>query len=168
MVLYTWDKRRASLVAQTAKRLFTMWKTQVWSLVREDPLEKEMAPTPVLLPGKSHGRRSLVGYSPWGRKELDTTERVHFHFHTWDVQFDHHRFHKTWKWMLLCDANTSHKSLLYHFQLSYTCPVYMLMLPVWPLCASELETREGIFVCSWRGEMGCLDQGLTDRLCSSL
>ena len=39
-----------------------------------------MAPTPVLLPGKSHGRRSLVGCSPWGRKELDTTERLHFHF----------------------------------------------------------------------------------------
>ena len=35
-------------------------------------------PTPVLLPGKSHGRRSLVGYSPWGRKESDTTERLHF------------------------------------------------------------------------------------------
>ena len=33
--------------------------------------------TPVLLPGKSHGQRSLVGYSPWGRKELDTTERLH-------------------------------------------------------------------------------------------
>jgi len=32
-------------------------------------------------PGKSHGQRSLVGYSPWGRKELDTTERLHFHFH---------------------------------------------------------------------------------------
>ena len=32
------------------------------------------------LPGKSHGRRSLVGYSPWGGKELDTTERLHFHF----------------------------------------------------------------------------------------
>ena len=30
------------------------------------------------LPGKSHGRRSLVGYSPWGRKESDTTERLHF------------------------------------------------------------------------------------------
>ena len=39
-----------------------------------------MAPTPVLLPGKSHGRRSLVGCSPWGRKESDTTERLHFHF----------------------------------------------------------------------------------------
>ena len=39
-----------------------------------------MEPTPVLLPGKSHGRRSLVGYSPWGLEELDTTERLHFHF----------------------------------------------------------------------------------------
>ena len=37
-------------------------------------------PTPVLLPGKSHGWRSLVGCSPWGHKESDTTERLHFHF----------------------------------------------------------------------------------------
>ena len=37
-------------------------------------------PSPVLLPGKSHGRRSLVGCSPWGRKESDTTEQLHFHF----------------------------------------------------------------------------------------
>ena len=37
-------------------------------------------PTPVLLPGKSHGRRSLVGCSPWGCYEPDTTERLHFHF----------------------------------------------------------------------------------------
>ena len=42
--------------------------------------EKAVAPTPVLLPGKSHGRRSLVGCSPWGREESDTTERLHFHF----------------------------------------------------------------------------------------
>ena len=41
---------------------------------------KAMAPTPVLLPAKSHGRRSLVGCSPWGREESDTTERLHFHF----------------------------------------------------------------------------------------
>ena len=41
---------------------------------------KQWQPTPVLLPGKSHGRRSLVGYSPWGHEELDTTERLHFHF----------------------------------------------------------------------------------------
>ena len=37
-------------------------------------------PTPVLLPGKSHGRRSLVGCSPWGHEESDTTERLPFHF----------------------------------------------------------------------------------------
>ena len=37
-------------------------------------------PTPVLLPGKPHGWRSLVGYSPWGCEESDTTERLHFHF----------------------------------------------------------------------------------------
>ena len=37
-------------------------------------------PTPVLLPGKSHGWRNLVGYSPWDHKESDTTERFHFHF----------------------------------------------------------------------------------------
>ena len=34
-------------------------------------------PTPVLLPGKSHGRRSLIDYSPWGCEESDTTERLH-------------------------------------------------------------------------------------------
>ena len=48
-----------------------MQETQVRSLDQEDPLEKEMAPGPVLLPGKSYGQRSLVGYNPWGRKELD-------------------------------------------------------------------------------------------------
>ena len=42
--------------------------------------EKAMAPHPVLLPGKSHGRRSLEGFSPWGRWGSDTTERLHFHF----------------------------------------------------------------------------------------
>ena len=41
---------------------------------------RQWHPTPVLLPGKSHGWRSLVGCSPWGREELDTTERLHFHF----------------------------------------------------------------------------------------
>ena len=36
---------------------------------------------PALLPGKSYGWRSLIGYRPWGRQESDTTERLHFHFH---------------------------------------------------------------------------------------
>ena len=41
---------------------------------------RQWHPTPVVLPGKSHGRRSLAGCSPWGREESDTTERLHFHF----------------------------------------------------------------------------------------
>ena len=41
---------------------------------------RQWHPTPVLLPGKSHGRRSLVGYSSGGREESDTTEGLHFHF----------------------------------------------------------------------------------------
>ena len=47
---------------------------------REDYWRKQWQPTPVLLSGKSHGWRSLVGCSPWGREESDTTERLHFHF----------------------------------------------------------------------------------------
>ena len=41
---------------------------------------RKWQPTPVFLPGKSHGQRSLVGCSPWGHGETDTTERLHFHF----------------------------------------------------------------------------------------
>ena len=56
------------------KRLPAVWEAQVQSLGWEDPLEKEMATTPVPLPGKSHGQSSLIGYSPQSHKELDTTE----------------------------------------------------------------------------------------------
>ena len=64
----------ASVVAQTVKRLPVMWETQVRSLGWEDPLEKEMTTHFSTLTGKSHGWRSMVGYSPWGHKESDTTE----------------------------------------------------------------------------------------------
>ena len=56
------------------KHLAAMWETRVRSLGWEDPLEKEMAAHSSTLPGEFHGLRRLVGYSPWGRKELDTTE----------------------------------------------------------------------------------------------
>ena len=42
--------------------------------------KRQWHPTPVLLPGKSHGQRNLEGCSPWGPEELDMTERLHFHF----------------------------------------------------------------------------------------
>ena len=47
---------------------------------REHVQRRRWHPTPVFLPGKSHEQRSLVGYSPWGREESDTTERLHFYF----------------------------------------------------------------------------------------
>ena len=52
---------------------------QVQSLGLEDPLEKGIQPTPVFLPGESHGQRSLVGYSSRGHRESDTTEHTHTH-----------------------------------------------------------------------------------------
>ena len=61
-------------MAQMVKHMPTMRETWVQSLGQEDLLEKEMATHPVFLPGKSHGRRDLVGHSPWGRKESDMTE----------------------------------------------------------------------------------------------
>ena len=54
-----------SLVAQTVKRLSTMWETQVRSLGREGPWRRKWQSTPVLLPGKSNEQKSLVDYSPW-------------------------------------------------------------------------------------------------------
>ena len=53
-----------------------MQETQVWSLGPEDPIEKEMATHSSILAGKSHGQRSLAGYSPWDCKESDMTEHL--------------------------------------------------------------------------------------------
>ena len=55
-------------------------KDKLWSPVKAREQRKQWHPTPVLLPGKSRGWRSLVGYSPWGREESDMTQQLHFHF----------------------------------------------------------------------------------------
>ena len=60
------------MVWKTQKNFFSNLMTHGW--------RRQWQPTPVFLPGKSHGRRSLVGFSPWGREESDTTERLPFHF----------------------------------------------------------------------------------------
>ena len=52
--------------------------TQDLCCIMQDLWRRQWHPTPLLLPGKSHGQRSLVGCSPWGREESDTTERLHF------------------------------------------------------------------------------------------
>ena len=68
-------------------------------------LEKEM-PThsSTLLPGKSCGGRSLVDYSPWGRKELDTTERLNFHFHI--------RWPKYWSFSFIISSSNEYSVLI--------------------------------------------------------
>ena len=82
MTLYT---EKASLVAQIVKHLPAMQETWVRSLGCEDPWRRKWHPTPVPLPGKSHGQRSSIGYSPWGRQESGTTEPLHFHFQNGEI-----------------------------------------------------------------------------------
>ena len=60
-----------SICLQCGRPGFNTWVGKI-------PWRRKWQPTPVFLPGKSHGQRSLAGCSPWGRKELDTTERLHF------------------------------------------------------------------------------------------
>ena len=65
-----------SLVAQTVKNLPAMRVSRVQSWVGKIPWKREWQLTPVLLSGEFHGQRSLLDYSPWGPKELDTTEQL--------------------------------------------------------------------------------------------
>ena len=71
----------ASLVVQTVEHLPAVWETRVWSLGWEDPLEKEMAPHSSTLAWKIPWTEEPGSLSPWGPKESDTTEQLHFHFH---------------------------------------------------------------------------------------
>ena len=64
----------ASLVAQMVKNLPAVQRPEFDPWVRKIPWRREQLPTPVFLPGESHGLRSLTGCSPWGCKESDTTE----------------------------------------------------------------------------------------------
>ena len=67
-------------IVKTLPAVQELQETLVQSPGREAPLEKERLPTPAFLPGESHGQRSLAGYSPWGRTELDMTELLTLYF----------------------------------------------------------------------------------------
>ena len=58
---------------------------------------RQWHPTLVLLPGKSHGRGSLVGYSPWGRTESDTLSDFTFHFHVLEKEMATHSSVLAWR-----------------------------------------------------------------------
>ena len=61
-------------MVQMVQNLPAMQEIRVLSLDWEDLWKREWQATPVCLPGESHGQRNLLGYSPWGHKELDTVE----------------------------------------------------------------------------------------------
>ena len=73
------------LVAHSVMNPLAMQKTQFKPWVRKMPWRRKWQPTPVFLPGKPHGQRSLVGYSPQGCKESDTTEQLN-HQHQMDSE----------------------------------------------------------------------------------
>ena len=70
----SWWLRGESVCPQCGRPRFDPWVGKI-------PWRRKWQSTPVFLPGESHGRRSLVGYSPQGHKELDTTERLHLHLY---------------------------------------------------------------------------------------
>ena len=76
-IIYYYIYGRDSQVAQTVKNLPTRWEPWVQSLGWKDPLEKEMATHSSILAWRTHGQRSLAGYSLWGHRESDTTEHTH-------------------------------------------------------------------------------------------
>ena len=69
------------------------------ALTEKGNWRRQRHPTPVLLPGKSHGLRSLVGCSPWSREESDTTERLPFtfHFHALEKEMATHSSVLAWR-----------------------------------------------------------------------
>ena len=74
-----WMEEPGGLQSMGSRRVGHDWATSL-SLFTFIHWRRKWQPTPVLLPGKSHGRRSLEGCSPWGCEESDMTEWLHFHF----------------------------------------------------------------------------------------
>ena len=82
MGLFLWSQNLAAALKSKIKivNAHTFSKERCQTIYLEYSNRRQWHPTPVLLPRKSHGWRTLVGCSPWGRQELDMTERLHFHF----------------------------------------------------------------------------------------
>ena len=73
----------AALVTQTVKNLPAIQETGFYPWVGKIPWRREWLPTPVFLPEKFHGQRSLAGHRPWGYKEMDTTKQLTLSLSLW-------------------------------------------------------------------------------------
>ena len=120
---------------QGRRRRFNSW-------VRKIPWRRKWQLTPVFLPGKSHGQRSLEGYGPWGRKKLDTTEQQQQHpiLHFWGGKSD---------WFLASQLI----SCLWTRRMDAHCMLYLQSLPPreWPMYFKTLTrgTWTGSEHLSW-------------------
>ena len=103
----------ASQVALVDKESSCQWRRHKrhWfdPCVRKIPWSRGQQPTPVFLPGKFHGQRSLARYSPWGCEESGMTECVHVHTH------------KHTHWIVACELHANGASILFIF-ISPTVP----------------------------------------------
>ena len=89
-----WTGRPGMLWLMGLQRVRHNWATELnWYRIR---WRRQWQPTPILLPGKSHGR-SLVCFSPWGHLESDTTEWLHFHFHALEKEMATHSSVLAWR-----------------------------------------------------------------------
>ena len=125
------------------------------------PWRKKWQPTPVLLPGKSHGWRSLVGYSPWGRKKSDTTERLHFH--TLEKEMATHSSTLVWKiaWMEEPGGLQSMGSLRVGHDWATSLSLFHFLA-----LEKEMATHSSILACkiAWMEEPGGLQSMVSQRV----
>ena len=77
---YSWASQEALVVREPSCQCRRLKRRGFDPCVGKIPWRRAWQPTPVFLPREFHGQRSLAGYSPWGRKESDKTEQLHFHF----------------------------------------------------------------------------------------
>ena len=107
------------------------WRRRFNPWVRKIPWRRKWQPTPVLLPGKFHRQRSLVGYSPWGCKELNTTEQLNLILQVISVPLSIFS-----NWFLF---------ILNHFKLLSS---FLLLLPAKPLVSSSAFGLHTCISCS--------------------
>ena len=88
------------------------------------PWRRKLQPTPVILPGKFHGLRSLVGYSPWGHKESETTEQLHSH-----SQYTYLLLQSVWiSYAVLSSQNFQRHWLIFCTRLNYLIKAYIYLV----------------------------------------
>ena len=121
----------ASLMAQLVKNLSAMQETSVQSgvWVGKIPWWREWQPTPVLLPGGSHGKRSLAGYSPWSRKESDMTKRhtpnTNKQLRTFPLPFDFSICGNSVLFSVIWCVSTSQRVIVCHFSVTTQIGEYL-------------------------------------------